>query len=81
MDDEDKDECPKALQSRKTDEGRKEIDYKWSRQQLIQDIDDKLKQYGKYILVESPGLLYLNRSRQSSFTAQILRLSENAIFS
>lgn len=49
MDDKDKDECPLALQSRKTDEGREEIDYEYSRQKLIQDIDDKLKQYGKYL--------------------------------
>lgn len=54
MDDEDKDECPVALQSRKKDDGREEIDYEFSRQKLIQDIDDKLKQYGMYILPESP---------------------------
>ena len=81
MDDEDKEEYAEALQSRKKDDGREDINYECSRQKLIQDIDDKLKQYGKYILPESLKSLYLNHSRQSGFTDQVLHFSENAIFS
>lgn len=81
MDDEDKDECPLALRSRKMDDGREEIDYEYSRQKLIQDIDDKLKQYGKYLLPEFLEVLYLNHSRQSCFTTQVLRFYENATLS
>lgn len=47
MDDEDEELLPLALQSRKRDEERDEEE-QYSRKTLIQKIDDKLKQYGKY---------------------------------
>ena len=48
MDDEDKDEYPIALYSRKMDdETRPDIPEEYSRRTLIMQIDEKLKQYGK----------------------------------
>ena len=48
MDDEDKDECPLALQSRKIDDSRQDIDDEFSRKTLIQEIDNKLENYGAF---------------------------------
>ena len=47
MDDEDKDDCPLALKSRKVDDSREDIDEEFSRKTLINKIDDKLEKYGK----------------------------------
>ena len=44
---EDNDVLPIALRSRKADEERDE-DEQYTRKTLVQKIDDKLKQYGKY---------------------------------
>ena len=45
MDDQDSEAFPKALQSRKIDEGRS---LRVSRHELMQQVDEKLKNYGKY---------------------------------
>ena len=48
MDDEDKDEYPLALSSRKLDDDhRPDISEEHSRKTLIMQIDEKLKQYGR----------------------------------
>ena len=48
MDEEDKDEYPLALSSRKMDdENRPDIPEEHSRKTLIMQIDEKLKQYGR----------------------------------
>lgn len=48
MDDEDKDEYPIALRSRKFDEeDRPDVPDEYSRKTLIMQIDEKLKQYGR----------------------------------
>ena len=44
-DQEDAQDCPLALRSRKTDEGRPQDEY--SRKPLIEKIDAKLKEYGE----------------------------------
>ncbi len=46
MDHKDSDACPKALKSRQTDEGREEGK---KRKILMQEIDQKLSEYGKYL--------------------------------
>ncbi len=51
MDAEDKELLPLALRSRKMDEDRDE-DERFSRKTLIQKIDDKLKQYGKFMSID-----------------------------
>ena len=50
MDAEDKELLPIALQSRKADEERDE-DERYSRKTLMQKIDDKLKEYGKHVVI------------------------------
>lgn len=47
MDDEDKEDCPLALKSRKVDDSRKDIDEEKSRKTLIEEIETKLEQYGR----------------------------------
>ena len=53
MDDEDKEECPLALKSRKVDNGREDIDEEFSRKTLLQEIDAKLEKYGKRVPLAS----------------------------
>ncbi|KAF7508635.1 hypothetical protein GJ744_009027 [Endocarpon pusillum] len=59
-----------TLQSRKKDNGREDIDYAWSRQKLIQDIDDKMKQYDdlvsrlkSYVSLKTPSSRNYNSFR------------------
>ncbi|KAL8819761.1 MAG: hypothetical protein Q9191_007664, partial [Dirinaria sp. TL-2023a] len=49
MDDEDKEECPLALRSRKIDDGRQDIEEEYSRKTLLQEIDDKLEKYDQLV--------------------------------
>ena len=48
MDDEDNEECPFALQSRKFDDNRN-LSEEFSRKTLVQAIDDKLEKYGQFV--------------------------------
>lgn len=67
MDDEDKDEYPIALRSRKMDEeNRPDVPEEYSRKTLITQIDEKLKQYGRppsawELEVVPPDSMYLSR--------------------
>lgn len=63
MDDEDKDEFPLALRSRKIDDGRQDIEEEYSRKTLLQEIDDKLEKYDQLV---SRMISYVSLKKPSS---------------